>query len=293
MVRVRAARHSQGPARIHGQRSLVQNGPVFSSGQPIALAARQCRDLPFAPFPVILSTVGRGWRSLTELELDPQARPYGFTLAAVLRAEHDHSVPGPHAVHALRTLTRELIFATAASLYLTGRASVFDDRDWLIRGVGRSAGSVEPAVLVGDRTGDDDASAAMLVSLITPLVTAIRHATRVGPRTLWSYVVDTACFAMINIARQLDRDRSAAWNRAERLAEALYAAGVPRYSHPELARYDGTNQSGIWAIRGACCLDFKDPEHGYCVTCPLLDGAERAARWRAVRLPTVQLPSAG
>ncbi|GAB3759454.1 (2Fe-2S)-binding protein [Microlunatus parietis] len=252
--------------------------------QPIEDAHRQTRGLRFAPFPELLA--GRpapdlGWRPLIELDLDPAAEPDGFTLAAVLRTEVDHSAPGPHAVHALRTLTRELIFATSASLYLTGSATLFDEQDWLVRHVGRAAASTEPALLVGTRTGDDREAAEVLLPIITPILDGIRRATRVGRRTLCSYVVDTASFAMINLARQLGRDRVAAWSRAEAFAEALHRAGLPRLSRPELARYDGDHQSGIWAVRGACCLDFKDPEHGYCLTCPLLDHNERTRRWQA------------
>lgn len=250
--------------------------------QPIEDAHRQTRGLRFAPFPELLAgppAPDQDWRPLADLDLDPAASD-GFTLAAVLRAELDHSTAGPHAVHALRTLTRELIFATSASLYLTGAASLFGQRDWLVRDVGRAAASTVPGLLVGTRTGTDREAAEVLLPLITPIVDGIRRATRVGRRTLWSYVVDTASFAMINLARQLGRDRVAAWSRAEAFAEALHEAGVPRLSKPELARYDGEQQTGVWAVRGACCLDFKDPEHGYCLTCPLLDASERSRRWQ-------------
>lgn len=250
---------------------------------PIAEAREQTAELRFAPFPELLSTrpaPDQGWRPLVELDLDPAADPAGFTLAAVLRTEVDHSAPGPHAVHALRTLTRELIFATSASLYQTGSATLFEGRAWLVRDVGRAAASTRPGLLVGSRTGADRAAAETLLPIVTPIVDGIRDATRVGRRTLWSYVVDTASFAMINLARQLGRDRVAAWRRAETFAGALHDAGLPRLSRPELARYDGAEQAGVWAVRGACCLDFKDPGHGYCLTCPLLDETERTRRWQ-------------
>ncbi|MFC7618926.1 (2Fe-2S)-binding protein [Microlunatus sp. GCM10028923] len=257
----------------------------MTTAPPIVEAHRQTRGLRFAPFPELLGrspAPDQGWRPLVELDLDPAAEPAGFTLAAVLRAEVDHSTPGPHAVHALRTLTRELVFAMSASLYLTGSATVFDERDWLVREVGRAAASTEPALLLaGARTGTDRAAAEVLLTIITPILDGIRRATRVGRRTLSSYVVDTASFAMINLARQLGRDRVAAWSRAEEFAEALYEAGLPRLSRPELARYRGDDPAGVWAVRGACCLDFKDPGHGYCLTCPLLDAEERTRRWQA------------
>lgn len=243
--------------------------------------------LDFAPLPARLTPdSAEGWRPLAALDHRPEATG-GHSVARVLAAERSDGTPaGPHAVHGLRSLAREVIFSTAASLYLVGRVTPFDPSSWCLRGAGDGPGSTRHGLVVGaPDVGRADAAAA-LVATVTPLVTAVRAHTRVGPRTLWGYVIDMSRFAMITLARQLDRDRAEAWHESHHWAEALYEAGAPRLSQPRLAVYSPDHADGTWAVRGACCLDFVDPDHGYCVTCPVLDHATRSARWLSRSTPS-------
>lgn len=251
------------------------------SARAIARVGELTAGLAFAPLPDLLTStsVTRGWRPLAALDLRPDATD-DHSVARVLAAERSDGTPaGPHAVHGLRSLARELIFSTAASLYLVGQVTAFDPSRWCLRRSGDGPGATRHGLLVRDPdVGRTDAAAA-LVTTLTPVVTAVRDQTRVGRRTLWGYVIDMSRFAMITLARQLGRDRAEAWQESHEWAEALYEAGAPRLSEPRLAVYSADHEDGTWAIRGACCLDFVDPDHGYCVTCPVLDHDSRAARW--------------
>lgn len=99
---------------------------------------------------------------MADLDLAPTSDRHGFTLTAALRAELDHSVPGPHAVHTLRSLLREWLFTTAACIYLTGSAPPFDHRRWLISNVGHSAGSVRHAIVPDEHLAAEPASSRKL-----------------------------------------------------------------------------------------------------------------------------------
>lgn len=226
-----------------------------------------------------------GWRSLGELDRTAgTSDPY--SVSAALAAELDDCPAGPHAVHTLRSLTRELIWSQSASILLTGQGAAFTAEQWMVAGVGAGPGSIRHGLL-SEAAGpvQPGAAADTVVAVVTPLVEAIREQTRVGRRTLWSYVVDTATLAMVVLARQLGRDRVADWQVAQEWAGQLFAAGVPELSRPQLVRY-GDSDRDIWAVRGACCLDFKDPHHGFCLTCPVLDHGDRARRWAVSDLAT-------
>ena len=249
----------------------------------------------FAPLPELLGDLTNDWRPVSELGRTgspDSVSPGPYSVAAALAAELTDCPAGPHAVHALRSLTREVIWSQSASVLLTGSGVQFTPDQWLLRRVGDGPGSVRHGLpLEAAAPVSAELGAQSVVALVTPLVEAIREQTQVGRRTLWSYVIDTASLAMIVLARQLGQDRRATWHVAERWAEMLFAAGVPRLSQPELVRY-GDRDSDIWAVRGACCLDFKDPDHGFCLTCPVLDHQDRAVRWQASDL-AVPPPSAG
>lgn len=263
---------------------MVTDGDTAGADLPALCRVRTLTaDLAFAPLPGLLTDEpsAHPWYPVSELDLGADAVT-PLSVARVLAAERSDGTPaGPHAVHGLRSLVREMIFSTAAGLYLVGRATPFDADSWHLSSAGTGPGSVRHALRLSGTDVDAPEAARCLVGTITPLVVAVRSQTRVGPRTLWGYVIDMSRFAMINLARQLGRDRAEAWRQSAAWAEALYDAGAPRLSTPELAVYDPVLPNGTWAVRGACCLDFRDPDHGYCVTCPLLDHDSRAARWLA------------
>ncbi|MFB9904835.1 hypothetical protein [Allokutzneria oryzae] len=238
----------------------------------------RCSGLAFAPLPELTGPEGTpggdGW--LTAVGMRER-------VAELLAAQGDDVPPGPRAVHTLRELLRELIFCTAASVYLLDAApTISGERYWFHHGTEVD----RRRLVVAEFSTSAPEIAAGFTATVTPLVTEVGARSRVGSRTLWSYVVDMIHFGMLNLARQLGHDRAAAWSRAAELAEELYAAGIPRRSRPVLARY-GDSDDESWGVRGACCLDFTDGSHGMCLTCPLLGDEERAGMWAVsnLRLP--------
>lgn len=250
-----------------------ESGPG-SGGGPMAALRERCAPLSFAPLPGFATAApdGPGWVPIARI-----VDPGDPTLDRLLDARRDRP-PGPRAVHTLRDLVRELLFATAGSVYLFGAAPPPSPSRYLVR-VGPDG--IEDRLLVVDRAPARDRELApAFVGTLAPLVELVGERTRVGSRTLWSYVVDMLHFGMMNLARQLGRDRVEAWRRAEALAGHLFEAGLPRRSAPVLVRYGATDDQ-VWGVRGACCLDFTDGTHGMCLTCPVLDAEERARKWAA------------
>lgn len=265
----------------------------------------RCAPLRFAPLPGVVTEAPSGPEWITAAGIADPADPF---LGRLLDADAAEP-PGPRAVHTLRTLLRELIFCTAGAVYLLEAAPQLGPDRYVYRttGPGRSGGAedtvgaavLDRVVVVGheavigparggalpvtDRAELDAWLAPGFVATVRPLVEIVAARTRVGPRTLWSYVIDMVHFGMLNLARQLERDRAAAWERAGELAEQLFAAGVPRRSEPAMVRFGPENEQ-VWGVRGACCLDFTDGAHGMCLTCPLLAADDRAEKWAAADL---------
>ncbi|SDN45490.1 hypothetical protein [Allokutzneria albata] len=235
----------------------------------------RCAGLAFAPLPELTGPEGApaGDTWFTAVEMRER-------VAELLAAQDESVPPGPRAMEALRILLRELIFCTAASVYLFEAAPrVAPDRYWF-----HYDGTVSRRRLVVAEITDDDRDLAQgFVTTVTPLVTEVCARSRVGARTLWSYVIDMIHFGMLNVARQLGQNRHAAWDRAAELAEELYAAGIPRRSRPVLANYGGSDDES-WGVRGACCLDFTDGVQSMCLTCPLLDDEARGELWAVSKL---------
>lgn len=264
----------------------------------------RCGALSFAPLPELAGTGGApsgpGWFSAADL-----TGAHAHRIDELLAARRRAAPPGPHAVHALRILLRELVFCVAAGPYLVNAApAVSAGHYWYHAGgpagIDRRLLVVSAAARVGGPAATDTADVRLpstaaldtwvaegFVATVAPIVTAVRGRSRVGPRTLWSYVLDMLHFNALTLARQLGHDRTAAWERSAALAEAVHAAGAPRLSRPALVRF-GPDRDEVWGVRGACCLDFKDPAHGMCLTCPLLDADARATAWVGSALrPTI------
>lgn len=207
----------------------------------------------------------------------------------------EHRLPAATAF--LRATLREPIFLVSASIYLTGRAPLLDASHlwfpWL-----STQGFGTPTV-TGDRTAvlpDDVAAhhprsvvaedrgalvrmaAEHAVAAFAPIVQAVHAHTRVGLRTLWGWVVDTAHFYMLNPARFLGHDAESAWELACSYGDALTAAGAITRARPRLFPFQGDHPRGTWAVRGTCCFDYKDDsEHGFCTTCPLKCDRDRTS----------------
>lgn len=267
---------------------------------PLATVVDACAPLRFAPLPDLRT------RSLTrpveQRDVEQWCRADLLAVKGALGPVYDGFVaatrPGhrlPAATHFLRALLREPIFLVAAGLYLTGRAPLLDaEHLWFPVRADRTVGTPlvtgprvavtaddafaghPDAVVLADADEVTRAAAGAMVAAFTPVVEALYAHTRVGRRTLWGWVLDTTHFYMLNPARFLGRDARAAWERADRLADAMLAAGAVTRSRPRLFPFRADHPRGTWAVRGTCCFDYKgDPAHGYCTTCPLKCDTER------------------
>lgn len=260
---------------------------------PLATVVDACAPLRFAPLPDLrLRSFTRSgdqgdagqWCRADLLAAKNAFAPVYDGFVAATRPGHRL----PAATHFLRAVFREPIFLVAAGLYLTGRAPLLDASHlWFPIRADRTLGTpmltgLKVAVTADDRfaghpetvtfPGSDDvvrAAAHAMVAAFTPVIDALSAHTRVGKRTLWGWVLDTAHFYMLNPARFLGRDAQAAWALANRLADALLEAGAVTRARPRLFPFCDNHPRGTWAVRGTCCFDYKgDPEHGYCTTCP-------------------------
>lgn len=276
---------------------------------PLQSVVAACAPLRFAPLPDVADPGSSGpaqdaaSRAGAEL-VQHWYRPASFaapeTLGPVydkLRAEHgpDHRLAAVHRF--LRALLREPIFLVSAGIYLTGRAaSVGPTQLWFPWRNDATLGTPlltdhRVAVLADDDYADhpdtvvlpdeatlDQWAARHLVAACAPIVAGVHEHSRMGKRNLWGWVLDTVYFYMLNPARFLGHDANQAWNRATRLADEIARAGAVARQRPRLFPFCAGHPKGTWAVRSTCCFDYKaDPEHGYCVTCPLRDDTSRSA----------------
>ncbi|MEY9211242.1 (2Fe-2S)-binding protein [Thermobifida halotolerans] len=267
---------------------------------PLTTVVDACAPLRFAPLPDLRASglVRGGGESDVERWHRADLMASDGALGEVYDGFVAATEPGhrlPAATHFLRALLREPIFLVSAGLYLTGRAPLLDaGRLWFPVRADRTLGTPlvtgarvavaaddafadhPDAIAVADADEVTRIAAGALVSAFTPVVDAVHAHTRLGKRTLWGWVLDTAHFYMLNPARFLGRDARAAWERADRMADAMIAAGAVTRSRPRLFPFREDHPRGTWAVRGTCCFDYKgDPEHGYCTTCPLKCDTQR------------------
>lgn len=265
---------------------------------PLAPFVEVCADLTFAPLPQLLrdppaDTRGTRWWRLDRLVAEGMV---GTTFDAFRELRGPQQISAA-TVHYLKSFGRELIFLVAAGTYLCGRsAELSPSRVWLpadeqnlfgevalVRPrVGVLTGPVpEPETFaVADENALDEWTSAHIMALFGPVIDALSAHTKVGRRTLWGYVVDTLHFYMLNPARKLGNDLEEAWQRSERLTNTLLAAGAPIRKEPRLFWFEPEHPRGAWAVRGTCCFDYRaDPQHGYCITCPLETDAIRQLKF--------------
>lgn len=267
---------------------------------PLQAVMDACAPLRFAPLPDIRAA---GFRSAPQRHGTETWHRTDLMAAegdiAVLfdryTAQHGPGHTLPNSTRFQRALLREPIFLVSAGLYLTGRAPLLDrEHLWFPSLSDGSFGtptltSVRMAVLPDDPVADhpdtvvvateaaqETMAAEHLVHAFSPIIDGVARHTRVGVRTLWGWVLDIAHFYMLNPARFLGHDAGAAWSRASRLGDALTEAGAHTRSRPRIFPFHTEHPRGTWAVRGTCCFDYKaDPEHGFCVTCPLKADSER------------------
>jgi hypothetical protein len=126
-----------------------------------------------------------------------------------------------------------------------------------------------------------------LVAAATPLIESIRARLPFGRRCLWGGLADRVAYPPLALARRRGWDGAAAWAEATRLIDALARHAPMRFARPKPFTVDWAGGETWFSIKGTCCLRYRtapgpDPCGACnCNSCPILDDAERLARWRA------------
>jgi hypothetical protein len=121
---------------------------------------------------------------------------------------------------------------------------------------------------------------------LTPLLAAVRARAPFGLRNLWGAVADDVASVAIWTAQLAGRDADPAWQRAQRLIDALarHAPVTLGRGTPFPVSHPGGTQ--LFQVRGTCCLYYRSalesgpPAETYCNTCPLRDDESRERRLR-------------
>lgn len=166
--------------------------------------------------------------------------------------------------------------------FRTGGDAVRFDRPALVRPVTALLdGSAHPdAVMLPDRPTLTRWTGGRLVATLTPVVAAVRSVSRVGPRTLWSFVADSVHFTTLLAAMDAGHDLPAAWRRAADLVAAMAATAPGMWARPRPFPVRAADLDALWLVRGACCFLFREGS-GFCATCPLVPDPERHDRLAA------------
>lgn len=106
---------------------------------------------------------------------------------------------------------------------------------------------------------------------ISPVVDNVRAAMRVSKRTMWNRASDLIGQRMLHFGESV-ADKVWCGYEAERLVKA---AGSPLDGATRFFVVEHGGREEVRIVRGCCCHGYKDPEHGYCGTCPLLSQEER------------------
>jgi hypothetical protein len=150
-------------------------------------------------------------------------------------------------------------------------------------GQGGSSG----AVVLGDLDALVDWWAERLVAAAAPLIEAIRGLLPFGRRCLWGGLADRVAYPPLALARRMGRDGAAAWAEATALIDALARHAPVRFARPKPFVVGGPCGEVWFSVKGTCCLRYRtafqaDPcGASHCNSCPILDDAQRLARWRA------------
>ncbi len=173
------------------------------------------------------------------------------------------------------------VFVDEAAGLDTGAA--WPARVFVDEAAGHDAGDAGAARVFVDEAALLDAVAAAAVATLTPLLLAVRAATRFGLVPLWNAAGDavrlTAAFVP-HYAGRPPRD-----GLADALLDALAAHGAPIRGRGVEQPLPGRAER--LPVRAACCLAFRTdppvarPSDALCTTCPLLPAAERARRYVA------------
>lgn len=140
------------------------------------------------------------------------------------------------------------------------------------------AAGTRSVTVVPDEDTLRDALHDEIVGHMTPLIAAFRARTPLGMRAQWLEVADRVGSALHHAG-----ERSGTEAAAIREADALvHRPGSPLNSpRSRFAMYEHLGERRVVKLRGACCLSYRIDGHAYCMSCPLVDEAERAERVRA------------
>lgn len=108
-------------------------------------------------------------------------------------------------------------------------------------------------------------------AMIEPVVNEVRAATRVGKRTMWNRTSDLIGQRLLQFGEVVG-DKSWCGREAEKLVKS---PGSPLDGATRFFVVEHEGREEVCIVRGCCCHGYKDPEHGYCGTCPLLSQEER------------------
>lgn len=113
-----------------------------------------------------------------------------------------------------------------------------------------------------------------LERMLDPVISEVRAATRVGKRTMYNRAADLAAQRMMGMDG-VTGDGAWCGREAEKLVKSPDSPldGATRFFTVE---HEGREE--IFLVRGCCCHAYKEPEHGYCGTCPLLSQEELEKR---------------
>jgi hypothetical protein len=107
--------------------------------------------------------------------------------------------------------------------------------------------------------------------MLSPAVDNVRAAMRVSKRTMWNRASDLIGQRMLQFGETVV-DKSWCGHEAERLVKS---SGSPLDGATRFFVVERGGRDEVCLVRGCCCHAYKDPEHGYCGTCPLLSQEER------------------
>jgi hypothetical protein len=148
-------------------------------------------------------------------------------------------------------------------------------------------GAADPhSVVVTDEAALHSWWAERAAATLSPLLAAVRARAPFGLRNLWGTVADDVAGMAIWTAQLAGRDADPAWQRAQRLIDALaqHAPVKLNRGRPFPVGYPGGTQ--LFQVRGTCCLYYRSalecgpPAETYCNTCPLRDDDSRERRLR-------------
>lgn len=130
--------------------------------------------------------------------------------------------------------------------------------------------NAESATAVFDGDGLRDHLREGMEAMLSPVVDNVRAAMRVSKRTMWNRASDLIGQRLLQFGESV-ADKSWCGREAERLVKS---SGSPLDGATRFFVVEHGGREEVCIARGCCCHGYKDPEHGYCGTCPLLPQEE-------------------